>query len=67
MAWTQTDIDNLKAAMARGIKSARINGEMIEYGSMKEMRQVLEMMTAEVAGASRSAITITYPTTTRGL
>lgn len=67
MAWTQTDIDTLKAAIARGVREVRINGEMVQYQSMKEMKQALEMMTAEVSGTSRSAVQIVYPTTSRGL
>lgn len=67
MAWTQTDIDTLKAAIARGVRKVRINGEEVEYGSMTEMRQALSLMEGEVAGVSRSAITVIYPTTSRGL
>lgn len=67
MAWTQTDIDALKAAMARGVKVARINGEMVEYASMSEMRATLAMMENEVAGVSRRTIDVIYPTTGRGL
>jgi hypothetical protein len=67
MAWTQTDIDTLKSAIARGVREVRVNGEMVQYASLKEMRQALEMMQAEVSGVSRSAVTIIYPTTSRGL
>lgn len=67
MAWTQTDIDALKAAMARGVKMGRQGNEIVEYASLAEMRSVLAMMETEVAGTSRAAITVTYPHTTRGL
>lgn len=67
MAWTQTDIDALKAAMARGIKTARQGNEMVEYATLAEMRSTLAMMEAEVTGVSRSAVTVIYPYTTRGL
>lgn len=67
MAWTQTDVDALKAAIARGIKMVRQGHEIVEYASMSEMRAALAMMEAEVAGVSRSAVTIIYPHTTRGL
>ena len=67
MAWTQTDIDSLKSAIARGIKMVRQGHEIVEYGSMKEMRSALAMMEAEVAGIQRSAVVVAYPYTTRGL
>ena len=67
MAWTQTDIDTLKAAIARGVRRVRINGEEVEYQSLKEMRQALEMMESEVAGANRKTMQVVYPTTSRGL
>lgn len=67
MAWTQTDIDALKAAMARGVKMVRQGSEIVEYASMSEMRATLAMMEAEVAGVSRSTVTVVYPYTTRGL
>lgn len=67
MAWTQSDIDTLKAAIARGVNEVRINGEKVQYQTVKDMRQALEMMTAEVSGTVRSAIVAVYPTTSRGL
>lgn len=67
MAWTQGDIDALKAAMARGLRSAQIGHEKVEYASMAEMRSTLALMEAEVAGVNRSTVTIVYPYTTRGL
>lgn len=69
MAWTQTDIDALKAAMAKGVRRLRMNGEEVEYGSLAEMRSVLAMMEAEVAGTTTTAnaFSVSYPLTTRGL
>lgn len=67
MAWTQSDIDALKAAIARGVKVVQMGSERVEYASLSEMRAALSMMEAEVAGTSRSAMTVVYPTTSRGL
>jgi len=67
MAWTQSDIDALKSAMARGVRRARINGEEVEYASLAEMKTVLTMMEAEVGGISRSAFSVIYPYADRGL
>lgn len=67
MAWTQSDIDALKSALARGVKVLQMGGERVEYASTAEMRSVLAMMEAEVSGAGRGSIAISYPTTSRGL
>lgn len=52
MAWTQTDIDALKAAIASGQLIVRSADRMINYRSLAEMRQTLALMEAEVAGSS---------------
>lgn len=56
MAFTQTDIDALKAAIATGAMRVRYaDGREVEYRTLAEMREVLRMMTDEVsasAGAS---------------
>ena len=67
MSWTQTDIDALKSAIARGLRRARIGGEEVEYQSLGEMRSVLREMEAEVNGSTANQINVSYPCTTRGL
>lgn len=53
MAFTQTDIDTLKAAIASGALSVRYaDGREVTYRSLKEMRETLNMMSAEVGGSS---------------
>ncbi|UNJ22043.1 head-to-tail joining protein [Microcystis phage vB_MweS-yong2] len=58
MAWTQADIDALKAAMATGAKSAEFRSgdtsRRQEFRSLAEMQQLLAQMQAEVAGAARA-------------
>ena len=51
MAWTQTDIDALKAAIASGQLIVRSQDRMINYRSLDEMRQTLALMESEVSGA----------------
>ena len=51
MAWTQSDIDALKTAMAQGVKRVRYASGEVEYQSLSEMRQLLAMMRAEVSPA----------------
>jgi transcriptional/translational regulatory protein YebC/TACO1 len=53
MAWTQDDADALKAAIASGARDVTYSdGSRIVYRSLAEMREVLAMIEAEVAGAS---------------
>lgn len=52
MAWTQPDIDALKAAIASGQLMVRSSDRMITYRSLQEMQRTLEMMQAEVSDTS---------------
>lgn len=66
MAWTQADIDTLKAAIAKGVTKVRMNNEEVTYRSLAEMRQTLALMQDEVSGATRG-FGVTYARTSRGL
>lgn len=64
MAWTQTDIDRLKAAIATGARRVEYgSGEtrrVVEYRSLSEMEKILAEMQDDIAGAlapARTAIT----------
>lgn len=54
MAWTQTDIDRLKAAMATGARRVEYgSGEtrrVVEYRSLSEMESILKEMQDDIAG-----------------
>jgi|GEM_PF-2951174 len=52
MAWTQSDIDALKAAIALGVKRVEYDGQSVTYQSREEMMATLESMEAEVAAAT---------------
>lgn len=56
MAWTQTDIDRLKKAMATGAKKVEFgSGEtrrVQEFRSLDEMKRILADMEDELAGAN---------------
>ena len=53
MAWTQADVDELKAAIGAGHKSVRYgNGNAVEYHSLQEMMQALSAMESEVSQSS---------------
>lgn len=52
MAWTQTDVDALKAAIATGAKDVQYSdGSRVTYRSLDEMKDILGEMKAEVAGS----------------
>jgi hypothetical protein len=50
MAYSQTDIDNLKAALAKGIKRATVGGVTREFFSLEDMIALIALMEAEVNG-----------------
>ena len=55
MAYSQTDVDALKAAIATGALEVKYaDGRQVRYRSLSEMRQILSTMTAEVAGSTTS-------------
>lgn len=55
MAWSQTDIDTLKAAIASGVLSVSYAGppaRSVSYQSTESMLQALAVMQQEVSGAA---------------
>ena len=50
MAWTQTDIDALKTAMAsgRGVRSLTFGDQTVSFNSPREMLDLLAVMQQEV-------------------
>lgn len=61
MAWTQSDVDALKSAIATGARRVRfgsgVDAQEVEYRSLSEMRTALDLMSAEVAGPARRVTT----------
>jgi hypothetical protein len=49
MAWTQADVDGLKAAIASGVKQTMEGGRMVTYDTFESMLARLSMMEAEVS------------------
>lgn len=66
MAYTQSDIDALKASIKSGQQRVRFADREVTYRSIEEMQRILAVMEAEVAGAAgrirKRRITVT-PTT----
>ncbi len=58
MAWTQTDIDTLKAAIATGAKRVKFgagpDARETEFRSLAEMRSLLAEIEAQVSPADAS-------------
>lgn len=52
MAWTQTDIDKLKAAIAQGATKVKFADREVTYRSLDEMRETLRMLQADVDAAA---------------
>lgn len=67
MAWTQAEVDTLKAAVASGILTVRYDGppaRTITYQSLAEMRSLLAEMQSSVAGQPS---TTRYVSTRKGV
>lgn len=54
MAFTQTDIDKLKIAIASGAKRVRYASGEVEYRSLADMERTLRGMEAEVNPSTRT-------------
>ncbi|MDF1801718.1 phage head-tail joining protein [Thalassovita sp.] len=67
MAYTQAQVDALKAAVAKGATRLKMNGEEVQFGSLAEMRRQISVMEAELAGGSKGQMSVSFPVTMRGL
>lgn len=62
MAWTQTDLDELDAALKAKVRRVKYSdGREVEYDSMKEMLELRNTMTNAV-GKSSGRTMATYAT-----
>jgi hypothetical protein len=53
MAWTQLQIDALKAAISTGVLTVKHGETLTTYRSLDEMKQLLAMMETDVATGGR--------------
>lgn len=58
MAWTQSDIDALKKAMAGGFRRVRYTSGEVEYRSLEEMKRLLADMEQSVSATKRIRRTV---------
>jgi hypothetical protein len=59
MAYTQTDADTLRAAIASGVRRVSFENKTVEYQDMSAMRAALKDIQAELdaaAGTTRSRV-----------
>lgn len=52
MSYTQTQIDTLKAAAAKGVTTVTSDGNTVTYASLAEMRRQIAVMEQEIAAQS---------------
>jgi hypothetical protein len=60
MAYTQQQVDDLRAAIAEGVTTVSSSGRTIVYRSLAEMMQVLRTMEGELASAQPTGNRRTY-------
>lgn len=68
MAYTQTDLDNLEAAIASGVLRVRDrNGSEIQYRNLEDMRRARDMIRTELGLTQyNGGITVEHPRYTSG-
>lgn len=54
MALTQTDVDRLEKAIAKGVLKVEYDGEAVTYQSVDQMLKALAYAKAELAGGANS-------------
>ncbi len=67
--WTQADVDALKAAVGSGVLQVRYDGpphRTVVYHSLREMRELLAAMVADVA-ASQGHESYRFASTRKGV
>lgn len=55
MAFTQTDLDNINAAIATGEMTVEVNGRRVTYRSIHELERARSIIQGDLATASPSS------------
>lgn len=53
MAWSQTDLDALETALAKGVRRVRYSDKEVEYQSIDDMIKVRELMRQQLSQSAR--------------
>ncbi len=48
--YTQTQVDALRAAIARGVREVEYDNQRVRYGSLQEMQTQLNVMERDISG-----------------
>jgi hypothetical protein len=56
MAYTQADLDRLQAAIAKGARRVRMNGEEVEFRDLNEMERIEAKIMREISTTNKSRI-----------
>jgi hypothetical protein len=68
MAWTQTDADRIRKAIAQGVLTVEHDGKRVTYRSLAEMKDTLSMIESSLAAdAGTPRVTQYRFTTGKGL
>lgn len=69
MAWTSTDVENLKTAIAdgRGARSITFGDQIVVFNSIDDMLKLLAVMTADVTATSGAQTRTRYAATSKGV
>lgn len=54
MAWTQTDLTRLEAAIAKGVLRVRYASGEVQYQSLSDMLSLRTLMIAEIDGTTEN-------------
>jgi hypothetical protein len=69
MAWTQSDVDNLKQAIAdgRGARSITFENQTVTFGSVDEMLKLLSVMQAAVSSTAGTSQRTRFASFSKGV
>jgi hypothetical protein len=69
MAWSQTDVENLRQAIAdgRGARSITFENQTVTFGSVDEMLKLLSVMQAAVTTAAGTSQRTRFAATSKGV
>lgn len=56
MAYTQTDLDRLQSAIAKGARRVKLNNEEIEFRSLAEMERLERKIQRELGSTTRNRV-----------
>lgn len=58
MAYSQTELDALKAAVASGVAQVTYGGRTVQYRSLAEIEAIIAKMEASLNSAGRTSVTL---------